>query len=121
MEHRAYDAGVGDLDTYFKYFETAVPIVSENEKYVVIHETMDENNKNLCLNSVLFRPDNGTFMFVDTGNDIYLEYNSFQLVKKFMSHEEIDRFERVREEAVLISRFVMNEYENSIREDDRGR
>lgn len=55
--------------------------------------------------------------------DIYLEYGSgsFQLVKKFMRKEEIDRFERVREEAVLISRFVTNEYENSIWEDDRGR
>lgn len=101
LKDMLYDTGNEDMEylrAYFNSYEISSPIVSENGKYVIIHELMDESRKNFVLNSVLYRPDNGTFMFVDTGNDIYLEYGDFEQVKQYMSREEIDKFEKVRQE-----------------------
>lgn len=50
---------------------------------------------------ILIASFNLDFYQKNTGNDLYFEYGNFELVKKFMSREEIDRFEQVRKEAEL--------------------
>lgn len=80
--------------SFFTAYEVASPIIHDWENYVVIHRTFQEEREAIA-DEVLYNPSEKKFMFVNTGDDLYQEYNDFSLVKKFLTELEIKKFNEV--------------------------
>ncbi len=83
--------------TYFEKYPTADPIVSDNKKYVFIEQMLEEDGRSVVF-TVLYRPDEDSFMYVDTAEDCYWKFDDFSLVKQFMSDDAITKFENFTNE-----------------------
>ncbi|MGN0390799.1 MAG: hypothetical protein ACI4L2_08285 [Wujia sp.] len=78
---------------FYEAYEMAPKLFPDNSKYVIIHQRV--NRQGIIIDTVLYRPDNQTFMYVDTYRKIYKQYSELDSVRKYMNEHSMKKFEAI--------------------------